>query len=45
MQFHRVLVFFLLGYYTANMNTPPSARKRGFKLEFPGGDSERDTLR
>ena len=45
MQFHRVLVFFLLGYYTANMNTPPVARKRGFKLELLGDDSERDSLR
>ena len=45
MQFHRVLVFFLLDYYAANMNIPPSARKRGFKLEFPGDDSERDSLR
>ena len=27
------------------MDTPPSTRKRGFKLEFPGDDAARDSLR
>ena len=45
MKSHSILVFLLVGFYTETMDTPPSTRKRGFKLEFPGNDTARDSLR
>ena len=44
MKFHSILVFLLVGFYTETIDTPPSTRKRGFKLEFPGDDTARDSL-
>ena len=34
MRFYQIIV--LLGICASNIETPPSARKRGFKLEFVG---------
>ena len=44
-KFHQIIVLVLLGFCASNMETPPSARKRGFKLEFVGDNSEEETLR
>ena len=36
MRFYQIIVLVLLGFCASPMETPPSARKRGFKLEFVG---------
>ena len=45
MRFFQIIVLVLLGFCASNMETPPSARKRDFKLEFVGDNSEKETLR
>ena len=45
MRFYQIILLVILGFCASNMETPPSARKRGFKLEFVGDNSEKETLR
>ena len=45
MRLYQIIVLVLLGIYASNMETPPSARKRGSKLEFVGDNSEKKTFR
>ena len=40
MRFYQIIVLVFLGFCASNMETPPSARKRGFKLEFVGDISD-----
>ena len=44
MRFYQIIVL-VLGFCASNMETPPSARKRGLKLEFVGDNSEKENLR
>ena len=36
MRFYQIIALVVLGFCASNMETPPSAQKRGFKLEFVG---------
>ena len=43
MRFYQIIVLVLLGFCASNMETSPSVRKRSFKLEFVGDNSEKET--
>ena len=45
MRFYQIMVLVHLRFCASNMETPPSARKRGFKLEFVGDNLDKETLR